>query len=141
MESLKHPPSNVDEEARRFCRRAWDVLADLRKEAPYASVHVLVEQALARTGFEASWGALVGGEQALANIRKLVGMLRDLRGQSLDEAASYLRRRFEDAGAREGQAPLDDMDAVRLMTIHGAKGLEFPVVFVPGVRREPAQFL
>ena len=131
LESLKHPPSHVDEEARRFCRRAWDVLADLRKEAPYASVHVLVEHALARTGFEASWGALAGGEQALANIRKLVGMLRGLRGQSLDEAASYLRRRFEDAGAREGQAPLDDLDAVRLMTIHGAKGLEFSVVFVP----------
>ena len=143
LESLKRPPREVGQEPRRFCLRAFDVLTRLRAEAPYASSHVLVERALARTGFEASWGALPGGEQALANIRKFVGMLRGLRGQSLDEAASYLRRRLEDTTAREGLAPLDDLDAVRLMTIHGAKGLEFPVVFVPesdANRRNPFGF-
>ena len=39
----------------------------------------------------------------------------------LDEAALY-------SGADEGQ----DVDGVRLMTMHAAKGLEFDVVFVPG---------
>ena len=143
LESLKYPSMEVDEEARQFCLRAIDVLSELRKEAPYASAHILVEKALAQTGFEASWGALAGGEQALANIRKLVGMLRGLRGQSLDQASSYLRRRLEDTTAREGLAPLDDLDAVRVMTIHGAKGLEFLVVFVPesdANRRNPFGF-
>ena len=131
LESLRHPPDGVDVKAHRFCQRAFHVLTLLRKEAPYASAHALVETALAETGFEATWGALAGGIQASANIRKFVGILRGLRGRSLDEAASYLLRRIEDATIREGQAPLDDLDAVRLMTIHGAKGLEFPIVFVP----------
>ena len=129
--SLQNPPSAVHSEARRFCERAFLVLADLRKEASYSSAHSLVEIALDQTGFEASWGALPGGEQALANIRKFVAMLRDLRGQSLDKVASYMLRRLDDTLIREGQAPMDDLDAVRLMTIHGAKGLEFPIVFVP----------
>ncbi|MCV5275486.1 hypothetical protein OFC49_32640, partial [Escherichia coli] len=49
-------------------------------------------------------------------------------------------RTGEDAAeSREGEAPVegDDLDAVRLMTIHRAKGLEFPVVCVADLGREP----
>ena len=131
LDSLQEPPSDVMDEALEFSLRAWHTLTDLRRDANWVSAHDLVEKALAVTAFEASWSALSGGEQALANIRKFVGMLRGLRGYSLDETASYLRRRAEDSNVRENQAPLDDLEAVQLMTIHGAKGLEFPIVFVP----------
>ena len=131
LKALEHPPDDVDPQARQFCRNAFRVLTQLQKEAPFAAAHSLVEKALALTDFEASWGPMPGGEQSLANIRKFVGILRGLQGQSLDEVAGFLRRRFEDTTIREAQAPLDELDAVRLITVHGAKGLEFPVVFVP----------
>ena len=64
---------------------------------------------------------------------------RDLRGFLAYAAGQDL------AEAREGEAPLESegLDAVRLMTIHRAKGLEFPVVCVadlgrPGVGRARA---
>ena len=70
----------------------------------------------------------------MANVRKLMRMAREFEA---DEGRDL--RGFIDAIAerdvlqeREGEAPLEaeTLDAVRLMTIHRAKGLEFPVVAV-----------
>ena len=73
----------------------------------------------------------------MANVRKLMRLAseyersegRDLRG-FLAHAAQATER-----DEREGMAPVnaEDHDGVRIMTVHGAKGLEFPVVAVPGL--------
>jgi ATP-dependent helicase/nuclease subunit A len=47
-------------------------------------------------------------------------------------------QRRQDVRAREVVLPETDDDAVRVMTIHGAKGLEFPVVFLAGLNRCPS---
>jgi len=44
---------------------------------------------------------------------------------------------LNDAGAREGEATAETQGAVRLMTIHKSKGLEFPVVVLADAGREP----
>ena len=100
---------------------------------------MLLERAIAHTGYDLAILARAGGDRRLANLRKLMRLAReyeraegrDLRGFLAYAAAQDL------AEAREGEAALesDGLDAVRLMTIHRAKGLEFPVVCVADLGR------
>ena len=131
LRALGNPPESIPEEVRGFCRRSSEVLQELRDGVPFLPPDALLEKALALTGFEAAWAPLPGGDQALANIRKFVDLARQLAGHSLDELVAYVRRRRDELQAREGQAVLDQSEAVRLLTVHGAKGLQFPIVFVP----------
>ena len=101
----------------------------------------LVDRVLTESGFEA---ALIGeplGDRKRANARKLVRMAREFDEQGGFTLADFVARLRADLGqpSREEQATTADEggDAVRLLTVHKAKGLEFPVVIVPDVDRRP----
>ena len=105
-----------------------------RAAAPRVALETLIDRAVTRTGYDRHLLALPAGERRMANVRKLMRMAREYEA---DEGRDL--RGFIDAIAerdvlqeREGEAPLEaeTLDAVRLMTIHRAKGLEFPVVAV-----------
>ena len=76
------------------------------------------------------------GDQRLANVQKLFRL-----AERFEHAGAHLIRdlvryveEFEAIGSREGEGQIDDSaNAVRLMSIHQAKGLEFPVVIIPNL--------
>ena len=101
---------------------------------------MLLERGLETTGYDLAVLARSGGERRLANLRKLMRLAREYEraeGRDLHGFLAYAATR-DLAAAREGEAPLESegLDAVRLMTIHRAKGLEFPVVCVADLGRQ-----
>jgi ATP-dependent exoDNAse (exonuclease V) beta subunit len=130
-------PLDADQGAR--LARFATVFAAERAHAERLPVEVLLERGISATGYDLAILARAGGDRRMANLRKLMRLARDheraegrdLRG-FLDFAAGQ-----DLTQAREGEAALESegLDAVRLMTIHRAKGLEFPVVCVADLGR------
>jgi ATP-dependent helicase/nuclease subunit A len=120
---------------------ARDTLAELRAMHERRPLTALLERALELTRFEAVELGLDDGRQRAANVRKLVEMARSFQSRrffGLAEFVTHLRRLVADE-PREPQAQIagEHEDVVRLMTIHQAKGLEFPIVFVADLGRRP----
>ena len=76
------------------------------------------------------------GERGAANIDKFLAQARDAAARmSLDEFVQELSL-VRDSNPREPDAPPEDSgNAVKIMTVHSAKGLEFPVVFVAALHK------
>jgi ATP-dependent exoDNAse (exonuclease V) beta subunit len=120
-------------------RERLDRARTLIERERHAAAGLGLAELLVRSGYREL--ALVGRGAALglANLHKLLRLARefesregrDLRGFADRLAAGRL------GSSRETHAQLAETDAVRLMTVHAAKGLEFPVVCVADLGHGP----
>ena len=105
-----------------------------RADAPRISIETLIDRVVTGSGYDRAILAMPSGDRRMANVRKLMRMAREFEaeeGRDLRGFIDFVAER-DLISEREGHAPLEaeDLDAVKLMTIHRAKGLEFPVVCV-----------
>ncbi|MBP2145422.1 ATP-dependent helicase/nuclease subunit A [Methanofollis sp. W23] len=128
--AAEHPTSDLAAAAALL--ETW---ARLARRVP---VPFLLGRVLDDSGIYAVYGGMPDGAQCLANVEKFVGMTRAAGEVSLAAWVAELKRCIEEE-EKEGEAHLDPTatDAVSIMTVHAAKGLEFPVVIVPGLAEEP----
>ena len=127
----------ITEDLPRAAARTLDgfagLIAGLSEAAAGLPAGEVITRAIVETGYQAMLQA-EGTEEAfsrLENLRELVTVAREIE-ESADEPglAAFLQHL---ALVADVDTHRDDLDSVTLMTLHSAKGLEFPAVFVTGL--------
>jgi ATP-dependent helicase/nuclease subunit A len=102
----------------------------------------LLARALTESQISAVFAGIPGGDQKIANLEKLQAMIRTWQQAGFISIADVARTLDNNihGETKEGDATLDmsEDNSVNIMTIHAAKGLEFPVVIVPEIDRSPS---
>lgn len=132
------PLSDAEQNGRLVAARA--LLADLRQRR-HAPLLELLRYILDRTGLEAIYLAQFLGIQRASNVRKVLELATSYARTPAPSLGSFVRYLEEVAAAeiREGEAAVqsDDANTVTVMTVHKAKGLEFPIVAIADMARGP----
>jgi ATP-dependent helicase/nuclease subunit A len=134
-------PEGLGQRDRRLFEAFRQRYERLARAAERAGLERLCEQIVVEHDYDLAVLARWDGRRRYANLRKLARLARSyegLRGPDIEGFVRFLRDQ-EAAGAKEVEAAAEEEggDAVRLLTVHAAKGLEFKVVVLADAGRTP----
>lgn len=107
------------------------VIEELSRLPSRVPIHRLAEEAIERTGYRLHLLLLPEPESRLANLERFLALLEGYRNQTVGTFLEIWDRwDQQDLGVPQAALYSKDDDVVTLSTVHTAKGLEWPVVFL-----------
>ncbi|HKE57505.1 MAG TPA: UvrD-helicase domain-containing protein, partial [Pyrinomonadaceae bacterium] len=147
LHPFKQPPDDLPAPLNEVVE-ALTILRDLHRRRNRRPISETIGALLALTRAHAGFANWSTGEQALANLMRLIDMARKAERNGLISFRSFVDWLDEEAETGDaGDAPImeEGVDGVRIMTVHKAKGLEFPVVILVDITakdtREPSRWI
>jgi ATP-dependent helicase/nuclease subunit A len=134
LSGAEPPPGGLSAEDRRVLDQ---LCASLTEWLPLVD-RVPPSELLDRIVAEAAYAFEIGGArfvQARENLKKIRAMTRRLQNRGYATMARVADHLVRLSAGDESNAVVDALDSVNLMTVHAAKGLEFPIVFVTNLTR------
>ncbi len=132
LHPFRPPPGAVDEHLQPIVA-SLELLAALHRERNRRPVAETIVRLLEATRAHAGFALQQSGEQVLANVLHLAEQARRFERSGGLSFRGFVAQLDQDAAnADTGEAPIleEGSDGVRVMTLHKAKGLEFPVVIL-----------
>jgi ATP-dependent helicase/nuclease subunit A len=119
---------NLKNSSLKRCKKAFDTLSEYCFRAHSMPLSLILEDFFSESG---AWSAFYE-KQRHANIKKFLRILEDYETNNLSPV-EIKEKLIQSKKSNEAKANIntEHINAVRIMTIHGAKGLQFPVVFLP----------
>ena len=136
---LKKKPELLSEIGKYKYNRAMEMLADYRAMSRYMPIEDLITKIYDETSYYEYAMSLPAGKVRKANLDKLRQMAAEYAATGYKGLFNFLRYienlKTYDTDFGEAQVAGENDDAVRIMSIHKSKGLEFPIVFIAECHR------
>ena len=120
-----------------------EILERYRELVYIMPIHKLLRVYLKETGYLHYFAAMIGGPQRVANVKMLLEKAENYEKTSYFGLFHFIRymEQLQKYDIDEGEAGNTDesRDAVRIMSIHKSKGLEFPICIVAGLSKKMNQ--
>ncbi len=127
--------ANSENPLKEKCKNFIGFMEYFRKLAVSSSVSELAETFFRKTGYLSVIHAMPNGSVRVKNVRKFMSFLREYEGNSKGGLSDFVRHvaYLEESETEIPATDAEPENAVKIISIHHSKGLEFPICIMAGM--------